>query len=219
MMSRLQAALSSNSRALNFLQEGKLVDSQAELAMALGCLRSVVADENNQDPETAADSLAVEFVLISNLDHPVGEGVFPLFNRGIGLSSGPNLSTSTAALRKLTAFLLYNYGLSKHLLGLSFGCSQHISNALRLYQLAASIVFEIETHIDIEEDLSVLWVALLNNMGHIHDALLIDNKEAANCYRLMEQAVASIASRPESAFFYRTLVIFANWPSPPASAA
>jgi hypothetical protein len=150
----------------------------------------------------------------------MGGGVFPLFNRGIRVqpivSSGP---VSEAVSIKVSAVLLYNYGLAEHLLGLHVGCSKRVTRALKLYQLAASLLFQSENPVDADEDCSVLLVSILNNMGHIYETALKDNQEADKCFQLLEKMTPAIACVETSSFFYRTLILFTAWPSPPASAA
>jgi hypothetical protein len=218
----LQSIFECNARAVDFLKDGRYQEAQAECGTALRQL-AVGQDNENQRPQGPIDLLGLESIQIPI---PCGKdraeaSVFPLFNRGIGVrpSSNTDMSSSVVFENKMTAVTLYNFALSFHLSGAYSGCSRRAGRALKLYRVSLALIFQDGALVDADEECAMLLVSMLNNLGHIYESLLIDSQEAANCFRLMECFAPEIASLDDSSFFYTTLVLFSDWPSPPAAAA
>lgn len=68
---------------------------------------------------------------------------------------------------ELSATILYNLGLVYHRIALATGSTSYFSKALRLYDVAASIVLT-PSPMEQNHDLTVLKLALCVNMGHIY---------------------------------------------------
>lgn len=224
-MDLLRSAIDCNCKALHLLGEGKLQESQSDFRKALAIMRQIGTGDGdtNDAVRLARDSLRLESIVIPctqvDPNRVTGGCVFPLFNRGMGmLPPDLNAPVTETVVGKASILLLYNYALSLHLLGIQLGSSKYIRSALRIYEMATTVLLS-DTPVGADEDLSVLLVATLNNMGHIYENLLIDNQAAATCFRLIEEMAPAIATVEESSFFCRTLIIFDLWPSPPASAA
>ena len=69
---------------------------------------------------------------------------------------------------ELSAMILYNLGLVYHRSALMTGSTTYFSKAIKLYDVAASIVLAPDSEFNFVHDMTVLRLALHVNMGHIY---------------------------------------------------
>jgi hypothetical protein len=95
-------------------------------------------------------------------------GTFPIFNHAFTLSKSADLVASVSKnYDRFMAMLLYNMGLSLHIQALRSGKSAELRGALDLYGMSFSVV-EANWELFPVDDLMLILMALLNNLGHIN---------------------------------------------------
>ncbi|CAB9500488.1 unknown protein [Seminavis robusta] len=217
-------------RAVSLLMQGRYEESQALLHVALRNLMSVASPEvTNERPQAfmAGESLYFEsFIIPFNNATGTSSEAFDVFNRALVIRPGGNPAAAIAGcphlLERLATVLLYNLALSLHLRALETGSSKNLRMALHIYQRAMALLVNVNT--GAVDDDSIVALALLNNMGHIHEASFSCHKEASTCLSLLRQIFEGIDSShalrdDESLFFYLTLFLYPSYQKGMAAAA
>ena len=97
--------------------------------------------------------------------------VFTFYNSAV-ISEEMCAEAETFFATELSAMILYNLGLIYHRSALMTGSTMYFSKALKLYDVAASIVLAPGAEHNFYHDLTVLQLALYVNMGHIYSNFL-----------------------------------------------
>jgi hypothetical protein len=124
---------------------------------------------------------------------------FAFYNRAFTLSSC--IGTSP-----LTAILLFNSGLAHHVMAMqgTYNPSKKLQQALRCYKYALNVIRSMAPS-STKENLYVLTLALLNNMGHVYFCFSWA-KEVHSCRdhldALLEDFLSHILSDEDADFFY-----------------
>ena len=157
-----------------------------------------------------------------NGDVVVGDNVNPfvMYPNALMIPHEVASSTSEEDYHFVCSILLYNYGLSLHLHGLSHGSEEYLEDALLSYEMALGLVALAGKR----PLVSMLELALLNNCGHIHSFFMTTNQVHA-CLERMQLLLQSLTngwsqSLPEAlASFAFNLVYNAPQYARPAPAA
>ena len=111
---------------------------------------------------------------------------------------------------ELSAMILYNVGLIYHRLALLTGSTTYFSKAMKLYDIAASIVLAPGAEHNFHHDLTVLQLALYVNMGHIYSNFLEQEgtKRCAEGIQALFSSVDVNCLNPETRkLFYQNMFV------------
>jgi hypothetical protein len=112
---------------------------------------------------------------------------FSLFDRALVIDDAKLAATSSIAGRdSTTAVVLFNTGLALHLQGRRNICLQQTSlkKALQLYTMAVNILEKRLDSGDGDEVNRLVYLAAVNNMGHIYSHFCEGENIASSCYLL-----------------------------------
>ena len=176
-----------NNKAIQCLLQGNSDGSVAALSSALSSLQLC---HNMQQTATANSPLNLQISMAMKLlernptcSTPMGSvvldhsclsdcsGTFSIFNHALTVSNSFELDSNVAKnYERLQSMLLYNLGLTLHFQAMRSGRSEELRGALDLYEMAFSVVENAWQLFNID-DLMLLLMAILNNLGHIHSNL------------------------------------------------
>jgi len=229
-----------NASAVSLLMESRYEEANGPLEEALAMLRGLVANHLGgsqpnvvqQPPKNfvVAPAVASSSSLLDSICIPKSlytaassgeDGAVLFFNRafwihGDFLATTPN-GEFMAALDVLCAATLYNMGLAHHLQAIQDGCTDLMEQALKMYQMATSILMKNDGGVATTgTSLAALTLALLNNMAHIHERMRHGAPTCA-CLELMRTVAQSAALEPwhikdeDAEFFCHTLLLTPSW--------
>lgn len=181
-----------NNKAIQCLANGDCDGSVAAISNALSSLQlcqSMAASPSSSRMNLKLN-LAVKFMdaMKNNSDHNINtqmaslelnttgslaecSGSFSIFSHILTIPNAYELESDvTKNFERIQAMLLYNLGLTVHLQAMRSGRSEELKGALQLYEMAFSVV-ENSWQLMCLDDLMLLMMALLNNLGHIHATL------------------------------------------------
>jgi len=127
--------------------------------------------------------------------------VFAIFNRAIVVSWDSILTTKQEDCGSLVAAVsFYNIGLLYHREGVERGCTEHLAQALKEYEMAYATLLLNELPPSTVLDLVLFGLA--NNMGHIY-AHFFDTNQSRNCRNYLIQRInnySELLSREDFSF-------------------
>jgi hypothetical protein len=134
----------------------------------------------------------------------VHDDVFVLFNRALHIHSEiPEEMVQTSGLysRLMSAVLLYNVGLAHHLLGLQTSDSHVLLRSLEYYSMAYKTFSDVQVKSMGEKPnfLALGFMALANNMGHVH-AHFLNFARTDTCNRQLSLLLSSLHSAKEAPY-------------------
>ena len=176
-----------NNKAIQCLLQGNCDGSVAALSSALSSLQlchNLQSAANANSPLNLQISMAMK-LLEGNptSDAPIGSvvleheclsdcsGSFSVFNHALTIPNVCLLDSNVVKnYERLQSMLLYNLALTLHFQAMRSGRSEELRGALDLYEMAFSVVENSWQRLDVD-DLMLLLMAILNNLGHIHSNL------------------------------------------------
>lgn len=182
-----QLVVDLNNKAIQNLLQGNCDGSVAALTSALSSLQVC---HDFQSTANANAPLNLQLSMAAKLlegrtsgDAPIGSvvldhgslsdcsGSFSIFNHTLTVPNVNGLDSNIGNnYERLQAMLLYNLGLTLHFQAMRSGRSDELQGALDLYEMAFSIVENSWQRLDVD-DLMLLLMGILNNLGHIHSNL------------------------------------------------
>lgn len=199
-----QNAAELNAEAVSLIVKGEYANAISMLRSALESSREgyngVTEDSSVAiDLPTKIESILFEFVP-PNISG--GTGMFTVFNRALVVTG-----SAPANSHKTTGSILYNIALCHHIRGMKLGSSEELAKALQFYHMAFSVVSNACDERSLEDEDTILILALLNNSGHIH-ASFFNQNETHHCHELLqrcfESSEGSSLMQDDSLFFYIT---------------
>ena len=187
MMNVTQLIVQLNNSAVQCMSEGNTEGSVAALSSALSSLQ---VGQNARTKEASNVDLRMSLALrllgnitSSNNPSPISSieldhacladstCSFSIFNHMLTVSNACLLDADVSQhYERLQAMILYNLGLTLHYQSMRTGRSDELQGALDLYEMAFAVVENSWQFIDLQ-DLMLLLMGLLNNLGHIHSNL------------------------------------------------
>jgi hypothetical protein len=186
-----------NNNAVALMQRGFHQEASGLLAAAVNGLLQSVGDDEEQD----TDKVTRTFLPVRSvpLGHTLSlllqdQNTFSIFARPF-LIDTTNLATadSFAGQKSLTVVILFNMGLVFQLLGMQDLRSQQASfkKAMKLYQLANTTLEKSG-----DKGNCLLYLALSNNMGHIHSHFC-EGSETQGCLNCLRAGLCALYSSDE----------------------
>ena len=240
-----------NATAIAAMVQGDLDKGLELLKAALQLLRTAQQDMRVEYDENASTAVRIGAdhsinkklvgILVSTEDALTSASVFPFFNRALlppdTASNGVRFEEDSS-FALTTSIILFNSGLCHHLKAAKNGKSADLQKALNFYQLAANILFSsYDDEIDnsnaeplgasfLGEPEELLVLALVNNMGNIHESQM-RFQEASVClewvktfFQYMSDVDNSVQAVGNDIFgFYITAFLFPEKITYPAAAA
>jgi hypothetical protein len=120
-------------------------------------------------------------------------------------SSATHLQISSASSQvQLTATILYNWGVASHCMAICAGASCHVHMAMKLYNKALDVMTTTcnnnnNNDVAINDSLALLYLALVNNLGHC-SSHLCDELMSRMCQERLKSALDTFRGGPEQKF-------------------
>jgi hypothetical protein len=147
------------------------------------------------DRETLQESGILCSIALPGCVSAVNDDVFVLFNRALHLPSEVDemMARSNFYHHLLSVVLTYNIGLAHHLAGLHNGSTPLLSRGFDFYSMAYAALTEQSKHLQGPSDfLNLAFLALANNIGHIHAHFRCFNETAIYCDQVSHRLVSEL---------------------------
>jgi tetratricopeptide (TPR) repeat protein len=203
-----------NNNAVSLMRLGNYEKVASDFRSALAILHRVGQHEgvdlaDNVTPNClSVRSVPFENSLFnsSHQDHHA----FSFYDRALVIDNAKlAVGSSIAGQDCITAVVLFNSGLALHLQGRRNICLQQTSfkKALQLYKMAFDIM---ERWLDSDDEVNFLvYLAALNNMGHIHSHFC-EGREAQHCLQLLHAMLETVQNSGINIFSEEYLLFSMN---------
>jgi hypothetical protein len=206
-----------NNNAVNLMRLGNFEKVASDFRSALAILHRVGQNEGvNLADKVTPNCLSVRSVPFENSlfnsshqDHHA----FSFFDRALVIDNAKLAVVSSIAGQDcITAVVLFNAALALHLEGRRNICLQQTSfkKALQLYKMAFNIM---ERWLDFggcdDEVNFLVYLAALNNMGHIHSHFC-EGREAQDCLQLLHAMLETVKNSGINIFSEEYLLFSMN---------
>jgi hypothetical protein len=224
-----------NASAISAMMHDDFEKASYMLKSALLALRGIQAERGEEPPALELEGILsvttvhIEGMKIESVPLPnaapveAGNSIFSVFNHALLPKFGG--SSEDGQFQRTVSVVLFNSGLCHHLKGIKCGVSSDLQKALGFYQLAVDVVFD-NTAAPVSERNELLALALVNNIGHLHESFMRFQKAAAclewinSFFRSLDTAGDNSGSARNEIFcFYVTAFLFGEWVTHPAAAA
>lgn len=202
--------LALNAKAVALMQEGHFSQAVAVLRTALDeIIQSLGLLASSERSRACADGSKVAHTLpifISSIPLAVSPSLdkgaavyqdhhsFSIFDRALTITgTDPSALASMVGQNSLAVVVLYNMGLIHQLRGLRHlkGQKNCFIKAMQIYKMALSVLGRCSESIGGEDLASFLYLAVLNNMGHIHSHFC-ETQQAHQCLDRIRCILVSI---------------------------
>jgi tetratricopeptide (TPR) repeat protein len=214
-----ESIMAMHSQGLVCLREASYMKAASVFRLALRKLLSHVSDNEVSTPhgEMNVQAVSVEGLTKSNMSD---YSCVALYDRAIACMtaiSDDEIASSTKLQNKISALLLYNMGLTYHLMGLTDAGTMNLKKALKLYKMAAEIC---NNDADVSS-ICLVSLAISNNMCHIYSCFF-NAAEMQKCFAWQRSVMSYIRCAggvPEDFLHFQMNVMLLNESTPQAAAA
>ena len=193
-----------NRQAIELLQDGQYSEASALFREALSQLLSQMIEETQG--LRLEDNIKFRPVLVRESTGPSSEklhyqdgNAFSLYDRAFLFDAVADAEATLLTTEKyqniMSAILLYNLGLTYHLMGMQnlTSLDTNLKKALKLYTMILDIADKCQ-----DDDVSnIFFLAAWNNMGHVHSQFC-DEREVQRCLECLRSVLAVIDDHDEA---------------------
>ena len=152
-------------------------------------LHMKVMDCDGQPAVVVEPSITLPSMQGTNGEHKDSYSIYRRAMKLVPTDSSQDMDSKDLVGRHInlvSSVLLYNYGLCLHVQGISTGCENNLEDAIVAYEMALGLLGLAEQG----QSLLLFELALLNNVGHIHDFFL-STGHVHECLRRMHFVMLS----------------------------
>lgn len=185
--------------------------------MLSGALRKLLphvmdpmVDLSDKETDLPPPPLVVKFNPVPPpLIAPSDQRIFSVFNHGALFEQKDTSSLPVGTYRTIAASVVYNIALSYHLIGLQGAHrGSDFDKALKAYKAARDLLNATgESQLSATNDVNLLTLAIVNNMGHIHEQFY-QLESAKDCLQELHMLLPQTSWSEQSAKLHLTGLLF-----------